>query len=90
MGATHGSELEYLFDGSFDYTPPPPPDPALARQMIAYWTRFARVGDPNGPGTPYWPAYHPGGTVQSLAAGPGGIAPAAFAAEHQCDFWGDR
>jgi para-nitrobenzyl esterase len=88
MGATHGSELPYLFAGMQNF---PPPNPALSRQMVSYWTTFARTGNPDSPGTPYWPAYHPGNqTILSLAAGPGGITPIPFAAEHHCGFWGDH
>jgi para-nitrobenzyl esterase len=84
MGATHGSELPYLF-GSMPNLPPP--NPALSRQMIAYWTQFAHTGNPNGPGTPYWPAYRPGGHVLALAAGPAGITQVDFATAHRCGFW---
>ncbi len=36
-----------------------PEDRVLSNQMQAYWTNFARTGDPNGPGLPKWPAYGP-------------------------------
>jgi para-nitrobenzyl esterase len=88
LGATHGSELPYLFGGMPEF---PPPNQGLSREMIAYWTTFARTGSPNGPGAPRWPAYRAAHkAVLALAAGPGGITPAGFAAEHHCGFWGDR
>lgn len=85
LGATHGSDLPYLFDGNFNYKTPPAPDPELSARMIAYWSHFARTGDPNVAGAPPWPRYDSGGPVLALSAG--GIAPVDFAADHQCAFW---
>lgn len=85
LGATHGSDLPYLFDGTYDWTPPPAPDAALSAEIIGYWTRFARTGDPNAAGAPYWPRYRAAGPVLSLAAAR--TTPVDFATEHQCGFW---
>ena len=85
LGATHGSDLPYLFGGTYTWTPPPAPDPTLSASMIRYWTRFAHTGNPNARDQPYWPRYRAAGPVLSLAAGR--IAPVGFATEHQCTFW---
>lgn len=89
LGAPHSGELPYLFDGSFTQQPPPsaPAQLELSRQLIGYWTQFARTGNPNRSGLPPWPRYQAGGPVQALAAGPQGIATTNFATTHQCSFW---
>ncbi|MCO5974109.1 carboxylesterase/lipase family protein [Actinoallomurus soli] len=96
-GASHGSELAYLFDVAgepIDWNGDPVPlTPAqwrLAATMIGYWTRFARTGDPNGGSAPSWPSFRPYGTAsisQALAPGRDGIVPVALGREHQCAFW---
>jgi para-nitrobenzyl esterase len=62
--AGHGAELIYLFG-----FPPPiffyavelpwnaSSDMALSDTIISYWTNFAKHGNPNGEGLPYWPAF---------------------------------
>ena len=62
-GAPHGSELAMLFGHAED-----PDALEVGQAMRAYWTSFARTGDPNGPGRPRWPSYE-GETDQWLVFG---------------------
>ena len=86
QGAYHTSELGYLFDVTWN-TPRDADQDRLSEQMIAYWSRFIRTGNPNGPGTPRWDRYQGGDFVQSLAPGDGGIHPVDLASEHDYGFW---
>ncbi|MBE1558148.1 carboxylesterase/lipase family protein [Nonomuraea africana] len=80
-GAYHAAELSYLFEERLAKMTPA--QRRLADQMVAYWTNFARSGDPNGTGLPAWPTLS-GGT-QSLA--PGRIEQIDYAAEHNLAYW---
>lgn len=82
-GASHGSELPYLFDTGL---PMSAAQRVLAERMTGYWTRFAATGDPNAPGTgPWWPRSP---AVLSLAPdSSGGIRPVDAAARHHCGLW---
>lgn len=87
-GPVHASETNYLFQ---------PPHPVssgyfsgkqakLSGQMINYWAKFARSGNPNQANQPNWPSFNASGKVQTLK--PNGVGPSSvFANNHKCGFW---
>ena len=88
-GSAHASEIQYLFNLRSQIPHPDltPDQEQLSRAMVAYWTNFARSGDPNWLGTPFWPAYdRTDDRVQSLAP-PTPAVESGFAADHKCAVW---
>ena len=58
LGSFHGLEILYVF-GTLDKVGAQgltDADYALSEAMMTYWSDFAKSGDPNGQGVPYWPA----------------------------------
>ncbi len=80
----HGAETFYLFD-----FPDGPRRTAhqqrLAGQLVGYWTRFIRTGNPAGAGGTTWPALHVSDIALRLA--PGRPHPIDMNATHHCDLW---
>ena len=58
LGAFHALELPYVFGTfqarAFSWLPFTSTDHKLSQIMQAYWTNFAKFGDPNGQGLPHW------------------------------------
>jgi para-nitrobenzyl esterase len=83
LGAPHGIEIPFVF-GTFDAIPytPSAADLALSSAIQAYWTRFARNGDPAG--APSWPAYAAGDPTLVLDAP---ITRVDGIRTADCDFW---
>ncbi|MFR9752423.1 carboxylesterase/lipase family protein [Nocardia sp. 004] len=92
-GAFHTAELLYLFSSLMGVPIPWTGRSAdFAGQMQRWWTTFAHTADPNGPGSPWWPAWP--GPTESGRDGPALIMRATgstvsldFGARHNCGFW---
>jgi para-nitrobenzyl esterase len=60
-GSPHGVDVPYVFE-NLEGTPTAD-DRHISETMAAYWTNFAKHGDPNGEGLPTWPAFTDGNPV---------------------------
>ncbi|WP_425839283.1 carboxylesterase/lipase family protein [Streptomyces fractus] len=85
LGVYHGAEASYVFPGLLGEMTPE--QQALSDQMVDYWTRFAATGDPNGHGSPAWPAYRESNDALHLATGSNGIRTFDVAERHKIGFW---
>jgi para-nitrobenzyl esterase len=57
-GAPHGVDVPYVFENLEAMgRPATDGDRRISEAMAAYWTNFAKRGDPTGSGVPAWPAF---------------------------------
>jgi para-nitrobenzyl esterase len=73
IGATHGSEIAFVFGNLSRLSPAPAltqADYAASEQMVEYWTNFAKKGDPNSATLPTWPRAGNTDYLAFTAAGP--------------------
>lgn len=94
-GASHASEIQYIFPFAnpsgvglnLAEAPLNADQQKLSDRMRGYWTEFAKSGDPNAEGQPFWPRFHRDRQVMLSLVAPTPRTQTTFAAVHQCDFW---
>ena len=86
LGASHGSEIPYVFGSASQRASATPEQQRLSDAMMQYWIDFILTGDPDGH-QPRWNRYSDT-THQVLSLAPGAIRMESdFRAEHHCDLW---
>jgi para-nitrobenzyl esterase len=69
-GSPHGADVAYVLENLDGLDRPVTADDRrISEAMAAYWTDFAKRGDPNGDGMPTWPAFSDGHPVVMYFAG---------------------
>lgn len=86
LGATHESEIQYLFgDPATAFSPG---QARLSRRMQNCWSTFARTGSPGNCTGGAWPEFEPDSAgVENFTPGDPGSVP--FLTQHHVQFWTD-
>lgn len=84
-GAVHGSEIQYVMNtvggGELDKN-----QQKLSKQMIKFWSNFAKTGNPNGELT-VWHSYSPAVQTMMSLQPPQALPTYTFAYDHKCGIW---
>ena len=56
-GVAHADDIMYLNETFLGAADKYPHEAAVAEILQQYWVNFAKTGNPNGPGLPYWPTF---------------------------------
>ena len=84
LGATHGSELTFVF-GTSPLLATDPAAKGASDQIQRYWTNFAKTGNPNAAPDPNWPALTEATNVRMNLATSATVVTDFRATE--CAFW---
>ena len=87
IGASHGSELQYLFGTPDSQQSSLTPDQRqLAQQMVHRWAQFVKTRSPNGAGLSDWPSFS-ADKMHLVLAPSGDSLSGIFGDRHQCSLW---
>lgn len=68
-GSYHGQDVNFVFQHRDNFERPEVDNP-LSEIMGEYWLNFAKHGDPNAEGLPYWPAFDNNAPQSMYLTGP--------------------